>query len=346
MRLRLALVAAVALVAVPSAFADPARVGYPGSIAATGDSITRAFNTGWLPLTDWPSNSWSTGTSGTVMSHYHRILAANPAISGRAYNDAVTGADMADLAGQVARAVTQRAEYVTILIGANDVCATSEAAMTPVATFRAQFETAMQTLSTGLPDARMYVVSIPDVYRLWQVYRDSLSARLVWSAAGICQSMLANAGSTAPADVARRNRVRQRNAEYNFQLAEVCAVFIHCRFDGNLIFNTDFFRSDVSTLDYFHPSVAGQAKLAALSWSATFDFRDGVAATSSATVSEATVTLTASDSVGVAGIEYRLAASGPFVRYAGPLTLAAGTSLTYRAVDVNGNVEATKTLTV
>jgi len=113
MRLRLAVISAVALVVVPSALAEPARVGYPGSLAATGDSITRAFNTGWIPLTDWPSNSWSTGTSGSVLSHYRRILAANPAISGRAYNDAITGADMADLAGQVTRAVVQRAEYVT-----------------------------------------------------------------------------------------------------------------------------------------------------------------------------------------------------------------------------------------
>jgi lysophospholipase L1-like esterase len=143
MRLRLVLASAVALVAVPSALADPARVGYPGSIAATGDSITRAFNTGWLPLTDWPSNSWSTGTNSAVRSHYRRILAANPAIAGRAYNDAMTGADMADLAGQAARAVAQRVEYVTVLVGANDVCASSEAGMTPVSTFRAQFETAM-----------------------------------------------------------------------------------------------------------------------------------------------------------------------------------------------------------
>jgi hypothetical protein len=183
------------------------------------------------------------------------------------------------------------------------------------------------------------------VYRLWQVYRDSLAARLVWSTAGICQSMLANAGSMAPADVARRNRVRQRNAEYNVQLAEVCALYIHCRFDGNLIFNTDFLRSDVSALDYFHPSIAGQAKLATLSWSATFNFDDAAAPVSSAAVSGGTVTLTATDDVGVAGIEYRLP-GGLYIRYAGPLVLASGTTLTYRAVDVNGNVEATRTLTV
>jgi lysophospholipase L1-like esterase len=273
MKARLALVAVIALVAVPTADAVP-----PSSMAATGDSITRAFNTGGFPFIDAPSNSWSTGSSATVNSHYRRLLALNPAIAGRAYNDAVSGADMADLNGQAQRAVSQGVEYVTVLMGANDVCASSEAAMTPIATFRTQFETAMTTLTTGLPGARIYVLSIPDVYRLWEVYRTSVTAWLVWSSARICQSLLANPWSYSSADVARRARVRQRNVDYNTQLAEVCAAYVTCRFDGNAVFNTAFVRSDVTTRDYFHPSLAGQAKLAAGSWAAGYDFTTAVAA--------------------------------------------------------------------
>jgi lysophospholipase L1-like esterase len=334
------LAAAVGALLVPSA----ALAAYPSSIAATGDSITRAFNTGWIPLVDWPSNSWSTGASATVNSHFRRILAANPAIAGRSYNDAETGADMGDLNAQAARAVAQRAEYVTILIGGNDLCASSEAGMAPVATFRAQFEAAMQTLSSGLPDARIYVVSVPDVYRLWEIYRTSLAARLVWTTAGICQSMLANPGSTAPADVARRARVRQRNIDYNTQLAQVCALYIHCRYDANAAFETDFVRSDVSSLDYFHPTVSGQAKLAAVSWSATFDFADSVAPVSTATITAGVVSISATDDAGVAGVEYRLGGAS-WTRYTGPVRLTPGATLTYRAVDVNGNSEVPQTLT-
>lgn len=341
---RLALIAVAALVAVPSALADPARVGYPGSIASTGDSITRAYNTGFLPYFDAPANSWSTGSSGIVNSHYRRILAANPLVLGRAFNDAASGADMADLAGQVQRAVSQGAEYVTILMGGNDACASSEAAMTPVATFAAQVQAALAALSAGLPDARIFVVSIPDIYNLWAIYRDSLTARLVWTVAGICQSMLARPGSMAQADVDRRARVRQRVVDYNGQLALICAAFIHCRFDGNTVFNTPFVRSDVTTRDYFHPSLSGQVRLAAISWAATFDFTDAVAPSSSASVSAGAATLTATDDVGVAGLEYRFASSGAYTRYTGPVALAPGATLTYRAVDVNGNVEATKTI--
>ena len=56
------------------------------------------------------------------------------------------------------------------------------------------------------------------------------------------------------------------------------------------------------------------------------------------------VTLAATDNVAVSGLEYRLG-SGSWTRYSAPVTVATGTVLTYRAVDVNGNVEASKTVT-
>jgi hypothetical protein len=166
MRKGLLLCAAAALLFVPVAAADVAHVGYPSSIASTGDSITRAFNTCSFPFVDCPQNSWSTGSSSTVNSHYRRILAANPAIGGRNFNDAKTGARMNALGGQVTTAVSQGAEYVTILMGANDVCTSSVSTMTPTATLEAQLQTALQTLDAGAPNARIYVVSIPNVYRL------------------------------------------------------------------------------------------------------------------------------------------------------------------------------------
>lgn len=343
----LVVAAVVALAAVPTAGAEPAVVGYPSSMAATGDSITRAFNTCAFPFVDCPRNSWATGTSPTVNSHYLRILAADPAISGRNHNDAVSGARMSGLQTQAQRAVSRGVEYVTILMGPNDACRSTEAAMTPVGDFRAQFAAAMATLSAGLPSSRIYVVSIPDVYRLWEIYHGSFAARTAWTLLGICQSLLARPGSTAQADVDRRNRVRQRVVDYNAQLAEVCAAYVHCRFDGNAVFDTDFVRSDVSTRDYFHPSVAGQAKAANVTWAAGYDFTDAVAPVSAASTAPSdggsAVTIDATDDVAVSGVEYRLGSAG-WTRYAGPVTVPAGTTFTWRAVDVNGNSEATQTL--
>ena len=266
MKLRLALVAAVAALGITAS----AHAAYPTSIASTGDSITRAFNDCWFPYVDCPSASWSTGTSS--YSHYSRLRALSPAITGRNFNHAVTGADMADLYGQMQGVIGRGAEYVTVLMGANDVCASSESGMTPVADFQAQFASAMASLTTALPNARVFVSSIPDVYQLFSLYRWDLGANSVWAVAGICQSMLANPWSNSSGDVARRARVRQRNIDYNVVLAQVCGFYTRCRFDSNAVFNTAFVRSDVTTRDYFHPSVNGQAKLAAVTWSAAAGF--------------------------------------------------------------------------
>lgn len=238
---------------------------YPNSMAALGDSITRAYNTGsaWV---DAPANSWTTGTNTSVNSLYLRFKAANPLITGKAYNDAKSGAKMADLLGQVATANGQRVEYVTILMGANDACTSSESTMTAVATFRSQFQSAMNSLVASSPNVRIYVLSIPDVYNLWSVLKSNSSARFTWALFRICQSMLKNPTSTLQADVDRRARVRQRVIDFNTQLAQVCALYVQCRFDNNATFGTQFVTSDVSTRDYFHPSLAGQAKLAGVAW--------------------------------------------------------------------------------
>ncbi|MDQ2951500.1 MAG: GDSL-type esterase/lipase family protein [Chloroflexota bacterium] len=276
---RLPLIAFVLVaVAVASPIVAHAAEPLPNSMAALGDSITRAYNTG-SAYTDNPAGSWSTGTTASVNSHYTRVSAQNPAIAGKNFNDAVSGAKIADLAGQVSVANGQKVDYVTILMGGNDVCTSSEATMTSVADFNARFKTAMTALAQGSPNAKVYVLSVPDVYNLWAILKNNGSARFTWAIFGICQSLLARPTSTAQADVDRRARVQQRNKDFNLQLATVCAAYAtylaaggsgQCRYDGGAAFNTKFVPADVSTRDYFHPSLAGQAKLASVSWSAGY----------------------------------------------------------------------------
>lgn len=327
--------------------ATPVLTGYPNSIAAAGDSITRAYNTGRWPFTDAAGNSWSTGGSGAVQSHYLRILGVEPSIAGEAANEAVTGAGVDDLLPQVRAINDEGIAYVTILVGANDVCVPTIADMTPIQRFREQFESAMGELARGSPRARILVLSVPDVYRLWTVLRDSFWARLVWRTFHVCPSLLADPRSMDADDVARRASVRQRTVALNAQLADVCADFIHCRFDRGAVFADPFGRDDVSRRDYFHPSLRGQERLAAVAWDASFDFSDGIAPSSTATtlptIGGTWVSLDADDAAGVSGIEYRVD-RGSFERYVGPFLLASGSELRYRAVDVNGNTEATHVL--
>lgn len=264
-----ALAAAIALLAA-AALPASAAPAYPRSIASTGDSITRAYNTGWLPYTDNPSASWSTGTNSTVRSHYTRLLALQPLISGHAYNDAKSGAKMTDLAGQMTTAATQHAGYVTVEMGGNDVCTSSESAMTSVTNFRAQFTNAMNVITTQSPSTLVFVASIPNVYQLWNVLKNNSSARTVWTLFSVCQSMLASPLSTAQGDIDRRARVLQRDVDFNTALRDICAIYSQCRFDNLAVFNTAFTASDITTRDYFHPSIAGQAKLASVTWAAGY----------------------------------------------------------------------------
>ena len=264
----LAGVTALVLLVTSPATADPGPP--PTSMASLGDSITRGFNAcGWY--VDCTSRSFSTGDYSAVNSHYLRIRAVNPAINGRNHNAASTGAKSADLYGQAGTAVSQGVGYATILIGANDACTSSESTMTSVATFRANIDSALNRLKTGLPNARVFVISIPDVHRLWSVGKDSGSARTAWSLFGICQSILANPTSTAQADVDRRNRVRQRVIDFNGQLAAACAAYgSNCKYDGNAVFGYPFTLAQLSGWDYFHPNATGQQVLASVSYPAGF----------------------------------------------------------------------------
>ena len=254
--------------------AEPAKAipPIPSSMASLGDSITRAFNAnGWF--IEYPGRSWSTGDNSSVNSHYLRIRAKNSAINGRNYNLATSGAEMVDLNAQAQNAVSRGVQYVTIQLGANDVCASSEAGMTPVSTFRAQLDQALATLKAGLPNAAVGISSIPSVYRLWEIGLNSSSARTAWNEFGICQSMLANPTSTQQADVDRRNRVRQRNIDYNTELAAACAAYgANCDWDGNAVFNYPFVLSQVSSWDYFHPNTSGQAVIASVSYTNGFNW--------------------------------------------------------------------------
>jgi lysophospholipase L1-like esterase len=263
-RLRFLPVLVALLATVPG---PAAAAAYPNSMASTGDSITRAFDSTWLGcvLIDCPQYSWSTGYSSTVNSHYRRILSANPAIQGAEYNYAKTGAKMADLDGQMVAAAAQRVEYVTVLMGANDVCGSSAANMTSNSLFEGQFRQALADFFLANPSAKVYVSSLPDIYQLWSVLHTSRSAQNAWRSYQICQDML-NPNLT---EADRQTVVAQEEAD-NYSLQRVCADFPNCRWDYCAGYDYQFSASQVSTVDYFHPNLSGQNAVASLTWGMSY----------------------------------------------------------------------------
>jgi lysophospholipase L1-like esterase len=250
------------LVAQPAWAAPP----LPASMAAIGDSITRAYDV-CCSYGDHPGQSWSTGYTSYdgIASHYERIRQLNPAIAGGGYNNAVSGAKMSAAQTQAGQAVSQDAQYVTILLGANDLCTSSSSTMTSTTTFRAQFQQAMATLMAQDSDPYVFVSSIPNLYQLWQVLHTNSLARWVWSTAKICQSMLAATNTDT-----QRQQVVSREKAFNQILADVCAAYARCRWDNWTVYNYRFSASQVSSLDFFHPSLSGQAALARVTWAASW----------------------------------------------------------------------------
>jgi lysophospholipase L1-like esterase len=230
-------------------------------MAALGDSITLAFGTCLLPTT-CQRNSWSTGGGTRVKSHYKRILAANPAIRDNAHTYAGASARVSGLADQARRAAEARVEYVTILIGANDACHGNIGEMTALGAFRSGLEAALDILTEGLPEARILVASLPDIYQLWEIGHTNRVAVTMWSA-GICPALLANPTSTAQPDAARRAAFRERITAYNTQLAAACAAHHpQCKDDGGAVHRTKLTLDMFNGEDFFHPSAKGQNALA------------------------------------------------------------------------------------
>lgn len=240
----------------------------PQVMVSTGDSITRGFDACGL-LTDCTQVSYSTGTSPGSDSIYRHLLATDPHLVED--NDAEVGARASDLYSQMSLAIWQRADIVTVLIGSNDACANTVGEMTPVSDFRNSIQQAFGLFFTNRPGARIVLSSIPNLYRVWQVAHTNARARAIWTAAGICPSMLANPASLAKADQLRRVLVTLQIQKYNAALAAVCKAYRGCRWDGGALGRYQFTLADLSKYDYFHPAPQGHRALGVLSWAA---FRD------------------------------------------------------------------------
>jgi lysophospholipase L1-like esterase len=177
------------------------------------------------------------------------------------------GASVNDLAAQLARVVAHGdIDYLTIQIGVNDICEARRAGdVTPVRVFREQFARALRVLHRGAADARVLVTSLADEAR-WNdaVLRVPALARQVQDGT-VCDPKPRADGRQDPAV---RAQIHRWEEAYDRVLASVCAGFSHCRYDGGALYRLSYQPSDVSAHDGFHPSVAGLAKMAAVTWPA------------------------------------------------------------------------------
>ena len=165
-----------------------------------------------------------------------------------------------------AREVPAAVDYVLIGGGSADVCGediVSVKSLISPERFERAVRDALDVLSARRPRVNVFVSSIPDWAQLYA--NDTL--RTLPRPTYACPLLFgpdADANTAAAAADAIRS--------YNAALARACAapeLGGLCRSDGGAAAAVRFGVGDLSTVDYFHPSKRGQAKLAAATWPAT-----------------------------------------------------------------------------
>lgn len=223
------------------------------------------------PFQPAPVNSWATGTTPAVKSVYLRLAAVSPAVKGHETNLAHEGTTLAQLTGQVRRAIAldPKPDLVLVQAGSDDVKCDGQDASHYTA-FRADFAAALGQLSRGLPKARIFVLSDWGSVRSYvkaMVGLDS-GARLTHAGRGPCSlfapSSSASPGSVVPAHVAYLERTLKA---YDAQRAAACAQYPRCTFDGGAASRMVVTAADLSPR-YDSLSLAGNSKLAAIEWAA------------------------------------------------------------------------------
>ncbi|GAA4163117.1 SGNH/GDSL hydrolase family protein [Gryllotalpicola daejeonensis] len=209
--------------------------------------------------------SWVMGSDSEVDSLAARIGKATghrPSIA----NGAVDGGTVATMLDTVPQVISAKPQLVTVLIGANDACKPSFDQMTTAAQFHADYAQLIGDVATALPKARILALSVPDLNRLWGLGHGNSAVAAAWSRAPGCRSLLGDAGSLAPADAERRAAVGQLVDQYDEAIEDVCAQHPTCSWDGDAVHRHGFSSAEISRVDFFHPSAAGQAAIARLAW--------------------------------------------------------------------------------
>ena len=290
--IKLAVLAGLASLALGTSVARAHEVGghaggYPNGIVVLGDggAAGRASDPAH-PFQDSPENSWATGTNPAVQSIYSRILAVNPAVQGHNVNFAVDGPTVAQFMTQVHRAIAlkPKPDLVIVQIGDREIASCDGQDATHYDAFRVAVTSVLTTLTQGLPNAHILLVS-PwggsygsswgsfDSYARYLTGLD-LPSRLGHAGKGLCQFVESPSGRVVAERIAY---MKKTWAGYEAQKAAACAQFPQCSYDHGVAGRIAVTAVDIAKGGGY-PSIQGDAELAAAEWTAM----SGILARSSA----------------------------------------------------------------
>lgn len=284
-----------------------AQEAFPNSMGLMGDSISAGMLARWkrqdvnnpFTLLDIIINggfamatqdvtkveardySWSTGQSKKWIIPTHalriealkgeKVKAINVAISGQKV-DEVLNQQLSNLRMKSMKDLKRKfPEYVTLLIGANDICAKSANEMTSVSAYHAKIESITAQILEESPDTKILISGLPNITKLQDVARNEKTfgktCGQMWAENDFCSTLMT---ITEPLE---RDAISQRVRDFNMAIQDVVDNAKEVHGDrvrmASKVYDTDFNANDLSP-DCFHPNEIGQGKLAAMSFASTW----------------------------------------------------------------------------
>lgn len=230
--------------------------------------------------------SWSTGINngGRVLSHAGRLAALkgkhahfpvfNAALSGDAAQDVIDEQLPRLRNWSLATVKKDYPDYVTLLIGANDVCADDVEGMTSVSEFYSRLDLILYELSSKSPKTKILLSKLPNIELLrskaaratlmgWGEFK---RCEDLWKFASLCPTL------TTIDDPEQRLEVARRIDDFNLVMSDLTQRLSGFDVPVKVVSKTyreEFSANDLS-MDCFHPNAVGQDKLSRATWEESF----------------------------------------------------------------------------
>lgn len=225
--------------------------------------------------------SWSTGEGDNlVFSHAERLREYQPNL--QAMNFAESGSTAFDLRYQADRLLDEQDrsgelfDYLTVLVGPNDLLSSRIDQVVTPEVFILQLEEALRPILESRPDLHLLLVGVPEIFEIFANTKDLVVTK-IWGQKIYCDDLRSVMyGDAIAFDVSHPDfpTVRQMYEDYQSELHEL-ALMLRFEFPESQIkvlpqFRTRNDYADVISIDCFHPSYKGQAELADITWDAGF----------------------------------------------------------------------------
>jgi lysophospholipase L1-like esterase len=234
-------------------------------MAALGDSITSGFNVETFFATR--SLSWATGTDPEqrVYSHFWRLKAERPNQNLVVTNAAVTGSIAAVLPLQALAVAWRRPDYATILIGHNDAChwKASLGDEIQLQAFRLGYMAAIETLIYANPNVKILMVPPVSMVEVYKMKREGQCVPKVNLERLMCPALMGPPSIATPESVRRVLGARQMIVE---EVERIAALYPRNVRFASQASEASVTPEEISSVDCFHPSTAGQNALAESTW--------------------------------------------------------------------------------